>query len=1040
LSRVTSTRRIVALLSALLLPLFAVTVVTTTATAADGSLFQPLSGYKPSSSANVSVRPTQFKAYRADLAGIRAQLAGGGTRTLSIPDPAGTLTDFSLTEDSVMAPALQAKYPDIRTYAGSTPNGTTIRLDVTPLGFHAMVRRPDGVDWYVEPATRAVGEDRVLSFAGALSGDAPSLVEKEVRGAAHQAAQTIGGDFSTPGGIVTQRTYRLALLTDFNYAAYVAPGANTHALSDPLVMAAKTTLVNRIDEVYNDDVAYKFEMIPGTDTKLNFLTEAEFNGTNGPCGAHACFPGATGNSFDCGTVLDRNDFVLGQIMGADSYDIGHIGVGVNGGGIAGLGVVGDQDKGTGCTGIPTPVGDFYAIDYVAHEMGHQMGGDHTFDGPQGNCGPGNRNPSTSVEPGSGSSIMAYAGICGTDDLQPHSDPYFSFKSIDEFEATTAQVRGALHEKQSVATTGLANGEQLTISCASGCTPTNVTFTGTPATDKAAIAAAIQTATGTTGVTASNYDQSGTSSSPTVNGFTATWADSVDHPTITVTGPFTAIVGTLVQGGPQGNGGTTSVTTDHSPVVTVPANKTIPTRTPFTLTGSATDADGGDVLRYSWEQTDNGGAAGTGLVNNVKTDGPLFRQFSFFANVSGTGTLQYHSPGENIAGTSPSRTFPDLDQILAGNTNAATGTCPAAGTAPVAIPIVECYSEFLPTSAYLGTGGTHTLNFRLLARDNYTNGGGTHPGGVSWANMALTVDPTAGPFLVTSQATNVTQSGPQFVTWNVAGTNAATMAPTVKISLSTDGGQTFPTVLVASTANDGSEPVVLPNVNSTTARIKIEAIGNYFFDINDANFTIQPAGANVAPLVDAGPDKTVVAGTPFTSSGSFADETPGTDTATVDYGDGAGPQPLTLTGSTFALSHTYATAGTKTVTLKVTDPGALTGTDTATVTVTAAPPTQTASTIKAVADPKKITKGQGFKVDATVTTTGGVPTGTVQVYKGSKLLGTGTLVNGKVTIKISKKKAKKLKVGKNTLTAKYLGSTTVLPSQVDFKIKVKEKKH
>ena len=75
----------------------------------------------------------------------------------------------------------------------------------------------------------------------------------------------------------------------------------------------------------------------------------------------------------------------------------------------------------------------------------------------------------------------------------------------------------------------------------------------------------------------------------------------------------------------------------------------------------------------------------------------------------------------------------------------------------------------------------------------------------------------------------------------------------------------------------------------------------------------------------------------------------------------------------------------------------------------------------------------------MTTTPGVPTGTVEVYKGSKLLGTGTLANGTVTIKVSKKLAKKFKVGKVTLTAKYLGSATVLPSQADFKIKVKKKK-
>ena len=130
-----------------------------------------------------------------------------------------------------------------------------------------------------------------------------------------------------------------------------------------------------------------------------------------------------------------------------------------------------------------------------------------------------------------------------------------------------------------------------------------------------------------------------------------------------------------------------------------------------------------------------------------------------------------------------------------------------------------------------------------------------------------------------------------------------------------------------------------------------------------------------------------------------------------------------------------------MTVKVTDAAALSGTDTATVTATNAPPPNPAlSAIEAKAEPKKVTEGQKFKVKATVTTASAVPTGTVNVYRGTKLLGTGTLKsNGKVTIKISEKKAKKLKVGKNTLTAKYLGSATVAPSQVDFKIQVVKKK-
>jgi hypothetical protein len=930
---VRSPQRLLALVTALLLvPLIAVTTVGTTASAADGSLFHPLSGFKPGSSAAMSVRPTQFQTYRADLAGIRARLAGGGTTTLSIPDPAGTPTDFSVAEDSVMAPALQAAHPDIRTYAGAAANGTTIRLDVTPFGFHAMVRQPDGADWYVEPATRAVGEDRVLSFADAAAGDAPTLVEQQVKGAARRAARAAGTDFSTPGGIVTQRVYRLALLTDFNYAKYVVGTVTDHATDDPLVLAAKATLVNRIDEVYNDDLAYKFTMINGTDTKLNFLTQAEMSGPNGPCGADACFPGATGTGFKCGTVLGRNDFVLGQVIGANNYDIGHIGVGVNGGGIAGLGVVGGAQKATGCTGIPTPVGDYYAIDYVAHELGHQMGGNHTFNGTQGSCN-GAGNAPTAVEPGSGSSIMAYAGICETDDLQPHSDPYFSFKSIEEFEATTGAPPGHENESQSVAFLGLDAGETFTVSCTPGCgTSSPVGITGNPVIDRGNLAAAVTAATGLT-VTppeVSGYDGA---TDPSLDGFTVEWrlagaGDDIKTLVVTpATGTFTANVGTIVNGGPGTNGGTTMTTTDHSPVVTVPANKTIPRQTPFTLTGSATDADTGDTLRFLWEQTDTG--SGTDLMSNSKPDGPLFRMFGTAAPVSDEDSLLYHSPGENLAGTDPSRTFPDLTQILAGTTNAATGSCPAGGSAPVAQPIVDCYSEFLPTTA-------RTMHFRLTARDTH----GPTGGGVSWSDMALTVDQNAGPFLVTSRAGGGVASGLEPVTWSVAGTNTAAMAPRVRISLSTDGGQTFPTVLAASTPNDGSQSVMIPNVSATAARIKVEAIGNYFFDINDANFSIQPAKA---------------------------------------------------------------------------------------------------SAIKASAKPKRVTKGHGFKVKAKVTTAGGVPAGVVQVRLRSKLLGSGKLRSGKVTIEISKRKAKKLKLGKNKLTANYVGSFGVAASQDRFVVKVVRKR-
>ncbi len=100
----------------------------------------------------------------------------------------------------------------------------------------------------------------------------------------------------------------------------------------------------------------------------------------------------------------------------------------------------------------------------------------------------------------------------------------------------------------------------------------------------------------------------------------------------------------------------------------------------------------------------------------------------------------------------------------------------------------------------------------------------------------------------------------------------------------------------------------------------------------------------------------------------------------------------------------------------------------------------ATFVVASADPKKVVRGKSFDAVVSVTTASGATSGTVQIYKGSKLLGTGTLgAGGKVTIKITKKKAKKLKLGKNTLTAKFLGSSTLAPSQDDFVVKVKKKK-
>ena len=172
---------------------------------------------------------------------------------------------------------------------------------------------------------------------------------------------------------------------------------------------------------------------------------------------------------------------------------------------------------------------------------------------------------------------------------------------------------------------------------------------------------------------------------------------------------------------------------------------------------------------------------------MKTNGPLFAMFPLSAPVTEEDTLLYNSPHENHVTTSPTRVFPDLEQILINNTNADTGSCTEAPISPpVPIPVKECFQEFLPTSAYTSP----TMHFRMTVRDLHAGGGGS----AFAPDVTLTLATNAGPFLVTSPNTEVTYPGGsvQTVTWDKANTDIPpTSTSNVKISMSTDGGLTYP---------------------------------------------------------------------------------------------------------------------------------------------------------------------------------------------------------------------------------------------------------
>ena len=224
-------------------------------------------------------------------------------------------------------------------------------------------------------------------------------------------------------------------------------------------------------------------------------------------------------------------------------------------------------------------------------------------------------------------------------------------------------------------------------------------------------------------------------------------------------------------------GNTPPSVDAGPDYTIPAN------TPFTLTAGGSDAEA-DALTFCWEQYDLGAAGPPDTDNGNR---PIFRSFAPLSN--------------------PARTFPQLSDILSGTST---------------------FGESLPTT-------NRTMNFRVTVRDNHAGGGG-----VSGGTMHVNVVSSSGPFIVTQPgaATSWPSGSTQSVTWNVANTSTGLInCASVRVLLSVDGGSSFPFILASGIPNGGAATVNVPNLPTSSARVKVEAIDNIFFNISPANFTI-----------------------------------------------------------------------------------------------------------------------------------------------------------------------------------------------------------
>ncbi len=629
----------------------------------------------------------KYQVFSLDMNAFKSQLANAPSRTsvgansnvvVSFPNQHGKLERFNVTEAPVLSPEMAIKHPNIKTYIGFGIDnlGSRIRFSVTPLGVQTMTSYLDKPTVFTVPVEKGntsqyITYDRGVRIDAAK--DFECLTESEYVPIKEQQS------FSRDANDQILRTFRIAISTTGEYTNFWDDGnaANGDAQADALAQVVST--LNRSNEVFEVDMAVTFQLVTGTEI---VYTDA-------------------GSDPYTGSFSNQLQSTLTTVVGESNYDIGHLFVyGSNNGSAGCIGCVCvNGQKGSGFSSHSfldndggAYMNDFFDIDYVPHEIGHQMGALHTHAAADNN--------SVNFEPGSGTTIMGYAGITGSNDIQDHSDAYFHYGSIN-------QILNNLNSR----------------TC---------------------------------------------------------W--------------------------------TSTAITNNPPVANAGNDYTIPQGTAFVLRGAATDADGSDMLSYTWEQIDDGYTTRNDFTPTL-TSGPLWRS---------------RPPSMNA-----NRYMPILPRVLSGQLTESN-------------PLETVDNSSWETVSTV----SRTLNFALTVRDrSEANGTGQFPQS-DFDFMTVTVDGSSGPFTVTSQATaEVWEEGQnQTITWNVAGTNTGAINTSqVNILLSIDGGLTYPFTLASATTNDGSQTIVVPNIGpilSSTARIMVEANNNIFFAINSTNFTVQEGTASV----------------------------------------------------------------------------------------------------------------------------------------------------------------------------------------------------
>ncbi len=326
---------------------------------------------------------------------------------MKFPNERGEEESFQLHSISVLSPELQKKYPQLRTFVGKSMQRPElrVRVSITPQGTNFWLQLPHQEDFFLQPSTKQKG----LHYAYTQKSSDANSFQCKTSSNAFSVKNGVGATQKTAVSSA-MRTFRIALAATAEYTNFWGDDDDSNGTNQEDAFAALVSSINRVNEIFGRDVNVQLEIVSDLDL---FYEDADTD------------------PFTGGNYAKQLQQILDEKIGDEGYDVGHLvdyGEADGDAGCIGCVCV-DGLKGSGYTTHPFVdefggeyKNDYFDLDYLGHELGHQFGAYHTYSFESEATG-------FNVEPGSGTTIMSYAGLVGEDNVQLHGDAYFHYQSI-----------------------------------------------------------------------------------------------------------------------------------------------------------------------------------------------------------------------------------------------------------------------------------------------------------------------------------------------------------------------------------------------------------------------------------------------------------------------------------------------------------------------------------------------------------------------------------------------------------------------------------